>query len=107
LNPLGAVPPLTHAGADVRLRILNKLYATSAKFEHLTTHAPPWLEAKRAGVMVVHLTGPINRRLPHLRYTTPSQGIEVADFRYQPTRWCRAYRFVVIRRSQPAERPSR
>ncbi len=31
------------------------------------------------------------------------QGIEVAEFRYQPTRWPRPYRFVVVRRPQPEE----
>ena len=63
-----------------------------------------WLEAQKAGLVIVaRLTGPIKRRLAHLRYTSPSRGIEVADFHYQPTRWRRAYRFVVIRRSQPEE----
>jgi len=63
-----------------------------------------WLEAKRAGfVIVARLTGPLQRRLSHLRYTSPSPGIEVAEFRYQPTRWQRAHRFVVIRRPQPEE----
>lgn len=63
-----------------------------------------WLEAQKAGwVIVARLTGPIKRRLAHLRYTTPSRGVEVAEFRYQPTRWPRSYRFVVIRRLQPEE----
>jgi hypothetical protein len=63
-----------------------------------------WLEARKAGfVIVARLTGPIKRRLAHLRYTTPSRGVEVAEFRYQPTRWARAHRFVVIRRPQPEE----
>ncbi len=63
-----------------------------------------WLEAKRAGfVIVARLTGPIKRRLSHLRYASPSPGVEVAEFRYQPTRWRRSYRFVVIRRLQPEE----
>ena len=66
-----------------------------------------WLEARKAGVVIVaRLTGPIKRRLVHLRYTTPSRGVEVAQFRYQPTRWPRASRFVVIRRPQPRSRPS-
>ena len=65
-----------------------------------------WLEARRAGfVIVARLTGPIKRRLAHLRYTTPSPGVEVAQFRYQPARWPRAYRFAVIRRPQ-AEEPT-
>jgi DDE family transposase len=63
-----------------------------------------WLETQKAGfVIVARLTGPIKRRLAHLRYTTPSRGIEVAEFRYQPTRWRRSYRFAVIRRLQPEE----
>src|ERR1700682_212913 len=63
-----------------------------------------WLEAQKAGfVIVARLTGPIKRRLAHLRYATPSRGGEVGEFRYQPTRWARAYRFVVIRRLLPEE----
>ncbi len=63
-----------------------------------------WLEAHKASfVIVARLTGPIKRRLAHLRYTIPSPGVEVAEFRYQPTRWRRSYRFVVIRRPQPEE----
>ena len=63
-----------------------------------------WLEAQKAGfVIVARLTGPIKRRLAHLRYTTPSRGVEVAEFAYQPARWPRSYRFVVIRRPQAEE----
>jgi hypothetical protein len=63
-----------------------------------------WLETQSAGfVIVARLTGPIKRRLAHLRYTAPSRGVEVAEFRYQPTRWRRSYRFAVIRRLQPEE----
>jgi len=63
-----------------------------------------WLEAQKAGfVIVAKLTGPIKRKLAHLRYTIPSPGVEVAEFRYQPTRWSRSYRFVVIRRPQQEE----
>ena len=63
-----------------------------------------WLEAQKAGfVIVAKLTGPIKRRLAHLRYTSPSPGVEVAEFRYQPTRWLHSQRFVVIRRPQPEE----
>src|SRR5216683_2738110 len=57
-----------------------------------------WLEAGKASfVVVARLTGPIKRRLAHLRYTSPSRGVEVAEFRYQPTRWRRSCRDVVIR----------
>jgi len=63
-----------------------------------------WLEAHQAGfVIVARLFAPIKRRLAHLRYTTPSRGVEVAEFRYQPIRWPHRYRFVVIRRPQAEE----
>ncbi len=63
-----------------------------------------WLEAHEAGfVVVARLTAPIKRKLGHLRYTSPSRGVEVAEFRYQPTRWPHPYRFVVVRRPQPEE----
>jgi hypothetical protein len=63
-----------------------------------------WLEAQKAGfVIVARLTPPIKRKLASLRYVSPSQGIEVAEFRYQPTRWPHPYRFVVVRRPQPEE----
>jgi hypothetical protein len=61
-----------------------------------------WLEARRAGfVIVARLTAPIKRRLAALRYVSPSRGVEVAEFRYQPMRWKQRYRFVVIRRPEP------
>ena len=63
-----------------------------------------WLEGQRARfVIVARLTAPIKRKLPGLRYVSPSRGVEVAEFRYQPTRWPHPYRFVVIRRPQPEE----
>lgn len=63
-----------------------------------------WLEAHQASfVIVARLTAPVKRKLAHLRYVSPSRGIEVAEFRYQPTRWPHPYRFVVVRRPQPEE----
>ncbi len=63
-----------------------------------------WLEAQRARfVIVARLTRPIKRKLAHLRYRSPSRGIEVAEFRYQPLRWPHPCRFVVVRRPQPEE----
>jgi hypothetical protein len=63
-----------------------------------------WLEARRTRfVIVARLTPPIKRQLPHLRYVSPSRGVEVAEFRDQPIRWPHPYRFVVIRRPQPDE----
>ena len=82
----------------VRLRIVR---ADKEFFNH---DLVDWLEARHARfVIVARLTPPIKRRLSHLRYVTPSRGVEVAEFRYQPTRWPRAYRFVVIRRLEPEE----
>ena len=63
-----------------------------------------WLESQHASfVIVARLTAPIKRKLPHLQYVSPSRGIEVAEFRYQPLRWAHPARFVVIRRLQPDE----
>jgi Transposase DDE domain group 1 len=63
-----------------------------------------WLEDYGAGfVIVARLTAPIKRKLAHLRYVSPSRGVEVAEFRYQPTRWPHPYRFVVVRRPKPDE----
>ena len=56
-------------------------------------------------ILVAKLYAPIKRKLSHLRYTSPSRGVEVAEFRYQPRRWSAPYRFVVIRRPQ-AEEPT-
>lgn len=70
-------------------------------YDHKTIE---WLEARRARfVIVARLTQPIKRRLGQLEYAPVSRGVEAAEFRYQPTRWPRAYRFVVIRRPFPDE----
>jgi hypothetical protein len=63
-----------------------------------------WLEDREAGfVIVARLTAPIKRQLPHLRYASPSRGVEVAEFHDQPMRWPHPSRFVVVRRLQPEE----
>ena len=84
--------------AGVRLTILR---ADKGFYDHKLVE---WLEARRARfVIVARLTAPIKRKLSHLRYTSPSRGIEVAEFRYQPTQWPQLYRFIVVRRPQPEE----
>ncbi|MGH7429948.1 MAG: IS1380 family transposase [Candidatus Methylomirabilaceae bacterium] len=84
--------------AGVRLTIVR---ADKGFYDHTLVE---WLEARRARfVIVARLTAPIKRKLAHLRYVTPSRGIEVAEFRYQPMRWPHLYRFVVVRRPQPEE----
>lgn len=86
--------------AGVRLTIIR---ADKGFYDHALVE---WLEARRARfVIVARLTAPIKRKLPHLRYMSPSRGVEVAEFRYQPTRWPKPYRFVVVRRPQ-AEEPT-
>lgn len=63
-----------------------------------------WLEAQQASfVIIARLTAPIKRKLGPLRYVSSSRGIEVAECRYQPTRWRHPYRFVVVRRPQLEE----
>lgn len=58
-----------------------------------------WLEDQQIGfVIVARVTGPIKRKLGSLRYRTYRSGLAVAAFRYQPMRWSKPYRFVVIRR---------
>jgi hypothetical protein len=84
--------------AGVRLTIVR---ADKGFYDHKLVE---WLEARRTRfVIVARLTPPIKRKLPHLRYVSPSRGVEVAEFRYQPTRWPHPYRYVVIRRPQPDE----
>jgi len=84
--------------AGVRLTILR---ADKGLYDHKLVE---WREARRARfVIVARLTPPITRTLSHLCYVSPSRGVEVAEFRYQPARWPHPSRFVVIRRLQPEE----
>lgn len=82
--------------AGVRLVIVR---ADQGLYDHTLIE---WLEGQRARFgIVARLTAPIKRNLAHLRYTSPSRGIEVAEFRDQPTRWPHPSRFIVVRRPQP------
>jgi hypothetical protein len=63
-----------------------------------------YLESKKAlFTMVAKLTGPVKRKLSTLSYQVHSSGLETAEFMYQPTRWEKEYRFVVIRRLIPED----
>ena len=63
-----------------------------------------YLESKRAlFAIVARLTRPIKRKLSALSYQIYSSGIETAEFMYQPMRWKKKYRFIVIRRPIPEE----
>jgi hypothetical protein len=63
-----------------------------------------YLESQKAFfVIVAKLTGPIKRTLSTLSYRVHSSGLETAEFMYQPTKWEKGYRFVVVRRLIPED----
>jgi hypothetical protein len=63
-----------------------------------------YLESQKAFfVIVAKLTGPIKRTLSTLSYRVHSSGLETAEFMYQPTKWKKGYRFVVVRRLIPED----
>jgi hypothetical protein len=63
-----------------------------------------YLESQKAlFVIVAKLTGPIKRTLSTLSYRVHSSGLETAEFMYQPTKWKKEYRFVVVRRLIPED----
>ena len=58
-----------------------------------------WLHDQHIGfVVVARITGPVKRKLEGLRYRIFRSELAVAEFRYQPLRWSKPYRFVVVRR---------
>jgi hypothetical protein len=63
-----------------------------------------YLESETAlFAIVAKLTKPIKRKLPSLFYKTYGSGTETSEFTYQPIKWEKAYRFIVIRRPIPEE----
>jgi hypothetical protein len=63
-----------------------------------------YLESRRAlFVIVAKLTGPVKRKISTLSYQAHSFGLETAEFMYQPTKWKKEYRFVVVRRLIPED----
>jgi hypothetical protein len=63
-----------------------------------------YLESQKAFfVIVAKLTGPIKRILSTLSYRIHSSGLETTEFMYQPTKWEKKYRFVVVRRPIPED----
>jgi hypothetical protein len=70
-------------------------------YDHETVE---YLETNKAlFVIVAKLTGPVKRRISTLSYQIHSSGLETAEFIYQPTRWNKEYRFVVVRRPIPED----
>jgi len=63
-----------------------------------------YLESKKAlFVIVAKVTAPVKREITTLSYRIHSSGLETAEFMYQPTRWKKKYRFVVVRRLIPED----
>jgi len=63
-----------------------------------------YLESKKAlFAIVARLTAPIKRIISTLSYRIHSSGLETAEFTYQPTKWTKQYRFVVVRRLIPED----
>ena len=63
-----------------------------------------YLESNKAlFVIVAKLTAPVKRTISTLSYQVHSSGLETAEFMYQPTKWKKEYRFVVIRRLIPED----
>jgi hypothetical protein len=63
-----------------------------------------YLEYQKAlFVIVAKLTSPVKRKLSSLFYQIHSSGIETAEFLYQPMKWKKEYRFIVIRRPIPED----
>jgi len=63
-----------------------------------------YLESNKAlFVIVAKLTAPVKREISGLSYRIHSFGLETSEFMYQPTRWKKKYRFVVVRRLIPED----
>ncbi len=62
------------------------------------------IEAHRGKfVIVARLTKPLKALVTGLPYTEVSRSLAVAECQYQPHRWPRPYRFVVVRKTLPEE----
>jgi hypothetical protein len=84
--------------SSVKIAIIR---ADKGFYDHETIE---YLETNKAlFVIVAKLTGPVKRRISTLSYQIHSSGLETAEFIYQPTRWKKEYRFVVVRRPIPED----
>lgn len=78
-----------------------RIRADSAFYDHKIID---FLKGKRAFYTIAaRLTKPLKARLAGLRFRQASGEIFVAEFFYQPVRWKRPERFIVIRRPLPEE----
>jgi len=84
--------------STVRVKIIR---GDKGFYDHKTIE---YLESKKAFFAIVaKLTKPIKRRLAGLTYKTYGSGTETSEFFYQPQKWKKEYRFIVIRRPIPEE----
>ncbi len=106
-------PGDTHTASGV-MELLNAVFAKlppSVKiviiradkgfYDHETIE---YLESKKALFVIVgKLTAPVERIISTLSYQVHSSGLETSEFMYQPTKWKKEYRFVVVRRLIPED----
>ncbi|MBI4653525.1 MAG: IS1380 family transposase [Nitrospirae bacterium] len=82
--------------SSVRVVIIR---ADKGFYDHKTVE---YLESRKAlFAIVAKVTKPIKAKLSSLSYKKYTSGIEVSEFTYQPMRWEKEYRFIVIRRPIP------
>lgn len=62
------------------------------------------LENRVEFAVVAHLTSPLKRRVPALRYTKVDQTYSATEFSYQPQGWKEKHRFVALRELLTAKR---
>jgi hypothetical protein len=82
--------------ASVKVKIVR---GDKGFYDHKTVE---YLESKKAlFAIVARLTKPVKRKFSALTYKAYTSGTETSEFIYQPTKWKKAYRFIVIRRPVP------
>jgi len=98
----GTVVLLTASFAKLPLSVKTvRVRADKGFYDHKTIE---FLESRKAQFAIVaKLTEPIKRTLSALGYRFHYSGIETSEFMYQPMRWKKRYRFIVIRRPIPED----
>lgn len=105
----GDVQPAPHTCELIR-RVLEQLPSSvgtirmRADAAFYSREIVQFLEDKRVFYAIVaHIKNPIKSRLSGLKYKELAGGVAVAEFGYQPQRWKRPARFIVVRRRVPEE----
>ena len=84
--------------ASVKIKIIR---GDNGFYDHKTVE---YLESQKAlFAIVARLTRPVKRELASLAYRTYASGTETSEFFFQPTKWKKAYRFIVSRWPIPKE----